>query len=141
MKVWISKKEVSRYNNVSTDSVLHTDCQIGKWLQFSQNKCEVWLTYSSRMSDVRKKKKKKKKIWEIIMKVYCSFVWKIRYLYKSKIFSKKKNEVGTIKLWSTTAVAPAKWIWIYFFLVSKFNFSVEKVSLTFQCYTRFPNPN
>ena len=138
MKVWISKKEVSRYNNVSTDSVLHTDCQIGKWLQFSQNKCEVWLTYSSRMSDVRKKKKKKKFL-EDNYESLLLFCLEKKYLYNTKIFPKKKNEVGTIKLWSTTA--PAKWIWIYFFLVSKFNFSVEKVSLTFQCYTRFPNPN
>ena len=138
MKVWISKKEVSRYNNVSTDSVLHTDCQIGKWLQFSQNKCEVWLTYSSRMSDVRKKKKKKKILEDNYESLLLLSLEK-RYLYNSKILPKKKNEAGTIKLWSTTA--PAKWIWIYFFLVSKFNFSVEKVSLTFQCYTRFPNPN
>ena len=42
------------------------------------------------------------------MKVYCSFLWKKRYLYNSKILPKKKNEAGTIKLWSTTA--PAKWI-------------------------------
>ena len=138
MKVWISKKEVSRYNNVSTDSVLHTDCQIGKWLQFSQNKCEVWLTYSSRMSDVRKKKKKKKNLGDNYESLLL-FCLEKKYLYNTKIFPKKKNEVGTIKLWSTTA--PAKWIWIYFFLISKFNFSVEKVSLTFQCYTRFPNPN
>ena len=76
------------------------------------------------------------------MKVYCSFVWKIRYLYNSKIFPKKKDEVGSwynkIMVYHSTCKMDMN---INFFLVSKFNFSVEKVSLTFQCYTRFPNPN
>ena len=43
------------------------------------------------------------------MKVYCSFVWKKSiFILTARFFQKKKNEVGTIKLWSTTA--PAKWI-------------------------------
>ena len=42
------------------------------------------------------------------MKVYCSFVWKKNIFITGRFFQKKKNEVGTIKLWSTTA--PAKWI-------------------------------
>ena len=91
---------------------------------------QMWsLAYLLIADEWCEKEKEEKKILGDNYESLLLFCLEKKYLYNTKIFPKKKNEVGTIKLWSTTA--PAKWIWIYFFLISKFNFSVEKVSLTF----------